>query len=78
MCSLRGQEFQNLIYNTYFSSQDISGNIQVVNPKWHINVDNIHMEGAVSPIFDTGPSFGIIKCRKLSKNETSKSSRFLP
>ena len=49
---LRGWEFQNSIFDTYFFNQDISLNIEVVNPKFHIHVGNIHMEGTVSQNFD--------------------------
>ena len=40
-------------------------------------IDNIHMEGTVSQIFEIGLSFYFMKCRKFNQKKSTKSSRFL-
>ena len=39
-------------------------------------IDNIHIEGTVSQIFDIGLSFYFMKCIKFNKKKSTKSSRF--
>ena len=47
-------------FHFYFSTKDISLNIQVNIMKFETDVKNIHKEGTVSQIFYLGPSFHLI------------------
>ena len=45
--------------------------------RFSILIDNSHIEGTISQIFDIGISFHFIKCRKFNKKKSTKSTRFL-
>ena len=60
----------------YFLIQYISLNKTLRNVKFLTHIDNIHMEGTVSPISDYGLSFCFIKCRRFCLKKSNKSTRF--
>ena len=58
------QEYEKLFFLDIFFYQDISLNNIFRNIKFYILIDNIQMEGTMSQIFDKGPRFCFMKCRK--------------
>ena len=44
-------------------------NIHIEYLKLYILVNNVHMEGFMPQIIDIGPSFLLMKCRKLSAKQ---------
>ena len=61
----------------YFLNYDISLNNTFRNTTFSMCIDNIHMKGTVSQIFDICLSFCFMKCRKFNQKKSTKSSRFL-
>ena len=53
-------KFKTDFFHFYFLNIDISFNIQVTEMKFCTGVNNIHIEGTVSQIFDIGLSFYFI------------------
>ena len=60
-----GTEIENCFFNFYFLIQDISFDNMFPSLHFLTHLENIHLEGTVSQIFDTGPSFHLMKCRKI-------------
>ena len=50
-------KFENLIFFIHFLNKDISFNIPSTFLNLLIHVDESHLEGSVSQIFDLGPRF---------------------
>ena len=57
-------KFENSFFFIYFLNKDISFNIPSTFLISLIYVDEGHMEGSVSQIFDLGPSFYFMRSRK--------------
>ena len=75
---LKWPESEKLLFNFYLLNQDISSNINKLrSTKSWISMDEIHMQGTMSQIFDIGLSFEFIKCRNLCFKKSPKSFRFL-
>ena len=58
--SKKKKQTKNLFFHFYFLNKDISLNIRVRELRFGTYLNNIHMEGTVSPIFYLGLSFYFI------------------
>ena len=71
------REYEKRLFQIYFLNQDISLINIFRDMKFQLLINDIQMEGTVSPIFDIGPCFCFMKCRKLGMKKSPKSSRLL-
>ena len=72
-----GVENLKKTFNFYFFNYDNKLNNIVRSTKFAMLIDNIHMEGTLSHIFEIGLTFYFMKCRTFNQKKSTKSSRFL-
>ena len=66
-----------MTFQLIFFNYDISPNNTFRNTKFSIHIDNFHMEGTMSQIFDICFGFCFMKCRTVNQKKITKSSRCL-
>ena len=63
-------------FSQIFLNMDISLNTEDPDMKFELCIHQIYMQGSMSQNFDLGPSFCLIKSRKLSLKKGAKVSPF--